>query len=120
MELFVRQLRDLTRPTSSHPVNVVMVCGTDNEAIRKTFLLQGSLRKTLAGFVDLVGYLFPGRAEDGTDPRVLQIQPTADVEAKCRLHLLSVAHKTGHIVSPDLKKILRVVNPAPKKEPSAA
>lgn len=110
MQLFVRQLRDLTRDSSPHPVNAIVVCGTDSEAVKKVFLLQGGLRKTLAGFVDLVGYLFPGRTEDGGEVRVLQISPTDTVEAKCRLHKLKVAHPNGFVVEPNLSKIIEVVN----------
>jgi hypothetical protein len=110
MELFVRQLRDLTRQSATHPVNVVVVCGTDSEAIKKTFLLQGGLRKSLAGFVDLVGYLFPGRTETGEEIRVLQISPTEAIEAKCRLHRVKVAHPEGFIVEPTIRDIIRLTN----------
>ena len=110
MELFVRQLRDLTRPSATKPVNVVVVCGTDSEAVKKTFLLQGGLRKSIAGFVDLVGYLFPGKTEDGQDLRVLQVSPTDLVEAKCRLHKVKVAHPNGYIVEPSLLDIIKEVN----------
>jgi hypothetical protein len=109
-ELVVRRLRDLTRKHAARRVNVVVVMGSDTEAIPVRPLLQGALRKSLAGFFDLEGYLYTAvNKETGEEARIMQISPSSEAEAKCRLHLLKVKHGT-HIINPDMREMLAVVN----------
>ena len=113
-ELVIRRLRDLTRKSAAKRVNVVVVMGSDTEAIPVKPLLQGALRKSLAGFFDLEGYLYTAVNNDTKEEaRIMQISPSADAEAKCRLHLLKVKHGT-HIINPDMRDILATVNGAEK------
>lgn len=107
--LAMRELRDFTRPRSNKRINVIIVCGSDDEGIKARPLLEGGIRKNTAGFYDLVGYLRTAQDQHGDEIRVLQIQPSETAVAKCRLHNVSVKHGT-QIVNPDIRKILRVVN----------
>lgn len=109
-ELVMRQLRDLTRKGAAKRINCVVVMGSDTESIPIKPLLQGALRKSLAGFFDLEGFLYTAINNDTKEEaRVLQISPTPEAEAKCRLHLLKLAHGT-HIINPDIREILAVIN----------
>ena len=109
-ELTVRRLRDLTRKSAVRRMNVVVVMGSDTEATPVRPLLQGALRKSLAGFFDLKGYLYTAlNNETKEEARIMQIAPSLEVEAKCRLHLLKAKHGT-HIVNPDVREMLAVIN----------
>mgnify|MGYP003119386483 FL=1 len=109
MGLLFRELRDFTRPTSAKRVNVVLVCGSDDELIPHKPLLEGGSRKVVTGFYDIVGYLRTARDEKQQEVRVLQITPNSSAVAKCRLHNLQVAYGS-EIVNPDIKKMIAVVN----------
>lgn len=109
MELTIRQLRDLTRPTARRRVNVIVVLGSDTEAVPAKPLLQGGLRKSLAGFFDIQGFLFVGRDDNQNEVRVLQISPDSLAEAKCRLHKLKVA-VGAHMMNPTIPDILSIIN----------
>lgn len=109
LEGLSRRLRDLTRKGAARRVNVVITAGTDDEKVKKKYLLQGGIRKNLSGLVDLVGYLSVEKGNDGQQIHVLRIQPSELIEAKCRLHKLSVAHG-DFIVEPDIKEMIKVVN----------
>lgn len=111
-ELVIRRLRDLTRPSARRRVNVVVVMGSDTESIPVKPLLQGALRKSLAGFFDLEGYLYVAtNTETKEEVRILQISPSDVAEAKCRLHKVKLQYGT-HIINPNVRDILAVVNSA--------
>ncbi len=121
MEKDVRSLRNLTRPSARRQVNVIIVAASDTEAVPRKPLLQGGLRKSLPGFVDLQGYLHTVSAvseETGQAEvrRVLDLSPTdtSIAEVKCRLRL--VGEKYGNQMwDPDIARIIRTINPRPKK-----
>ena len=112
--LSMRELRNFTRPTAAKTINVVIVCGSDDEGIKAVPLLEGGIRKSTAGFYDVVGYLRTATDQKGDEVRVMQIQPTDTAVAKCRLHNLSVKHG-AQIINPDIRKMLAVVNPRTKE-----
>ncbi len=114
MALFLRELRDLSRPSSPRPVNVVLVAGTDDEKVPAKPLLEGGVRKLVAGWFDVVGYMTEAKDQNQNEVRVLQIAPGPMAVAKCRLHNLKVKYGT-EIVNPDFRKMLAVVNPKESK-----
>lgn len=104
----IRSLRDLTWPNSPRQVNVVIVMGSDTEAHPAIPLLQGALRKSIPGWVDVLGFMRDALGSDGMDIRVMDIV-TGDAQAKCRLH--AVRDVNGKvIVSPDMKTMIQQVN----------
>jgi len=109
-ELLIREMRDLTRKGAVKRMNGVVLMGSDTESMPAKPLLQGALRKSLAGFFDLEGYLFVAtHPETKEDIRVLQISPNETAEAKCRLHNVKVAFGS-HIENPDIQAILKTIN----------
>lgn len=112
-ELVIRRLRNLTRKGSKKRVNVVIIMGSDTEATPVKPLLQGALRKSLASFFDLEGYLFTALDDAKAEVRVMQIVPTAEAEAKCRLHNIKV-HYGSHIINPDVREMLAALNTTPE------
>lgn len=113
MSLFLRELRDLARPTAVSPINVVLVAGTDDEKIPAKPLMEGGVRKLVAGWFDIVGYMTEAKV-NGEDARILHIAPSPTHVAKCRLHNLKV--KYGDVIpNPDFRKMLAVVNPKESK-----
>ncbi len=111
MEGFVRELRDHTWADAVKPINVVIVTGTDDELVPHKPMFQGGLRKSYAGFFDVVGYLQPERDADGKKEWRLLIEPTQAIVAKCRLHAVSVANPEGFMLNPTMGDLLRAVNP---------
>lgn len=111
MALFLRDLRDLTRPTAVHPVHVVLVSGSDDELIPAKPLLEGKARKIVIGFYDVVGYMTEARDQNGEIVRVLQINPTSTAVAKCRIHALHTKYGTD-IPNPNLTTMIQVANEA--------
>jgi hypothetical protein len=111
---FLRELRDLTRPTAAKRVNVVLVSGTNDEVIPAKPLLEGGIRKVVTGFYDVVGYLTEAKDQNQNEVRVLAITPTPLAVAKCRLHNLKVEHGTD-IINPDIKRMILTVNPKETK-----
>jgi len=109
MAMFLRELRDLTRPGSVRKLNVILVAGSDDEIVPHKPMLEGRARKIVTGFYDVVGYLSEQVATNGDAVRVLQISPTPDVVAKCRLHNLRVKHGT-QVINPDIQKMIVTVN----------
>ena len=111
MEQFVRELRDHTWADAIHPINMVVVTGTDDERVPMKPMFQGGLRKSYAGFFDVVGYITPERDTDGNKAWHMQIEPTQAVVAKCRLHEVSVQYPGGVVLNPTMGKLLAPVNP---------
>lgn len=110
MALFLRELRDLARPSAASPINVVLVSGTDDEKVPHKPLLEGGVRKWIAGWYDVIGYMTEAKDQNQNEVRVLQIAPGPLAVAKCRLHNLKQKYGT-EIVNPDFRKMLAVVNP---------
>jgi len=110
MEYLIRTLRDLTRPSAKRQIHVVVVTGTDDEMIPRKPMFQGGLRKSYAGYFDMVGFMSTTKNADGEIIRQMQIQPDDIAVAKCRLHSVSVAHPMGVISQPNMGDIVRVVN----------
>jgi hypothetical protein len=111
MELWIRELRDLTWWDSVKPINVVIVTGTDDEIVPYRPMFQGGLRKSYPGFFDIVGYLTVADDADKNAEWHMQIRPNQIAKAKCRLHAVSVAFPQGSIPAPTIGKILAIVNP---------
>lgn len=109
-ELVIRRLRNLTRKNSKRRVNVGIVMASDTEQVPAVPLLQGALRKSIAGFLDLQGYLYTAMNNETQElARIMQISPSPMAQAKCRLHNVHV-HYGDHIVNPDMRDILAVIN----------
>jgi hypothetical protein len=89
METLVRQFRDLKH----HPVRplqaivVLALIGEKDGKYRP--LVQGGLVKTLAGYYDLVGYLYTEQDSSGLIVRRMLIQPMGQYSAKDRTHILT-------------------------------
>lgn len=115
LSLAMRELRNFTRRKANKPINLVIVCGSDDEGIKAVPLLVGGIRKATAGFYDVVGYLRTAQNQHGDEIRVMQIHPSDTAVAKCRLHNLSVKYG-AQITNPDIRKMIAVVNPKPPKE----
>ena len=119
MEKDIRRFRDLSRPSSKKPINVVIVAASNVEEVPRRPVLQGALRRSLPGFVDLEGYLHVEHIVDAatgsTNERyVLDIHPNdaSIAEVKCRLRLLKEKHGS-QMWDPDLTRVLRTINPRP-------
>ena len=109
MEADVRKLRDMTWPNAKRPINVVLVMGSDMEKVQATPLIEGGLRKTLPGFVDMLMFLKEATSDKGEEIRVGEISSSDTVSAKCRLHNVKKANGR-QIINPDMRKILKEVN----------
>ena len=108
MEKLTRHLQHKTRPNSKKPINLALVCGTNDESGKAKFLLEGQLRVRLPYWLDMVGYLTHERnPQTGALDRVLWIKGTQSREAKCRVH--AVAETYGeYIADPNLTEIIAV------------
>lgn len=121
MENDVRKFRNLSRVGSKRPVNVIIVAASNVEEYPRRPILQGALRRSLPGFVDVEGYLHVEHVVDDQtgekqERHVLDISPHDEsvAEVKCRPPLLKEAHGSA-IWDPNIKRILRTVNPRPTK-----
>jgi len=122
MEKDVRKLRDLAGPGSRKPINVCILAASNVEEAPRRPILQGALKRSLPGFVDLEGYLRVVKTIDESTGkeqkrRVLDIDDTSEdsvAEVKCRPPQL--AEKYGDSMwDPSFKKILRTINPTNKE-----
>lgn len=117
MEKDVRKLRDLTRPSSRKPINVVVVAASNMDEHPHRPILQGAIKRSLPGFVDLEAYLhvehiIDERSGKAQERRVIDISPHDDsvAEVKCRPRLLKEKHGS-EMWDPDIKRILRTTYP---------
>lgn len=100
----VRNFRDL-------PMHVIMTAArtfSQDELKRMMFSpqLTGKLSGQVQGFMDVVGYLTTGAAqEDGTIPRRLFVQPTGKFAAKCRFSRF----KAPYFDNPTMKGVISKV-----------
>ncbi len=105
----IRFFTDLVR----HPFNpldaiVFLAQQADYNGKAKPFI-EGSLRGSLAGYVDLEGFLYVEPTEEEPDRRRLLIKPQPLYEAKDRTHVLS-RHYGPIIDNPDIEEMLAVYN----------
>jgi len=90
METAVRELRDLAKSPHNRLMNVIILALTGLKDDRGRPLVQGSLRDSLPGFVDVVGYMYTQTAADGyTLTRNLMVQPYGMYVAKDRTKILT-------------------------------
>lgn len=117
-ELMIRRMRDLTRPSSPKRMHGLVLMGSDIEAAPIRPLIQGGLRKHLAGFFRLEGYLFStvgtvGEYE-GKIIRVMNINSAHGAEAKCNLHKLNEEYKDAgngyQILNPNMAELIAIAN----------
>jgi len=111
LERDVRAMRNLTRPSSPVQCNTCIVVLSDTEMVPRKPLVQGSLRKRLPQFCDMVGYLDVVVDGQGTKRRALQIEGTTAVEAKCRIPALNELYPAGVIYDPNFRKITKQIQP---------
>lgn len=109
LERDVRKLRNLTRPSSPHRMNTCIVVLTDTEMVPRKPLLQGSLRKRIPQFAHMIGYLDTLVDPQGKKRRVLQIEGSPDIEAKCNIHLINEHYPDGLVYDPNLRKMLTLI-----------
>lgn len=119
LENDLRRLRDLTRPSAKTPVNAILVASTNVEERPMRPILQGGMRRTLPGFLDIQAFL---RVEFWTDPEsgneserwVLDLSPgnMSQAEVKCRPRAVKAKYGT-EMWDPTIRKILREINPRP-------
>ena len=111
LERDVRAMRNLTRPSSPTPCNTCIVILSDTEMVPRKPLVQGSLRKRLPQFADMVCYLDTVLDGKGAMRRALQITGTPAVEAKCRIPAINELYPDGVIYDPNFRKIVRQAQP---------
>lgn len=101
VQRLIRAFRDL-------PCNVIIICArqyTQDDQKKMIFSpnLTGKLSGAVIGFMDIVGYLVTGAADDkGNMPRRMFIQPVGRYVAKNRFSCF----KAPHIDNPTMKSIL--------------
>lgn len=105
MEALIRNIRDLTL----HPIRpvqaVVLIAFTREQNGRHSPYVQGALAVTMPYFLDVIGYLFPQRLEDGTMVRRMLVQADPQFEAGER-----VGGRLGAVVdNPNMEQMLRTV-----------
>lgn len=84
MEQAVRDLRDLTMNPVTPVQCVVLIALTDTVKGKQRPFIQGGLRTSLPGFVDVVGYVYADSDDNGTPRRQMLVQPTGWAVAKDR------------------------------------
>lgn len=109
MLMRVEDLLIARNPEHPNPVNVIITSGTDRDQAYARPLLEGGFRKRLPGLVDLHGFMRKEHVE-GKLERVLYFEPTELIDAKQRLHGMSVAWPEGRVVAPTIPMILEAVN----------
>lgn len=122
MDVSLRRMRDLTK----HPVKplqciLITALVRENSAKQLSPRIQGGLVDELPGLFDLVGYM---KAADemnteGEYDRLLVISPGPTYEAKARgsMGRILKAAYGGAIRNPNMRAIMRVLNPKPVAAP---
>ncbi len=119
MEVTVREFRDL-RWHPTNPLHVFVSATTAEHDGVWTADVQGALRRSLPGFVDVVAYMHAATVPEGL-VRNLLIQPAGPFEAKDRTDLLTQrfgqniqtsldVSPTERIITCDLRCIVDVLN----------
>jgi hypothetical protein len=110
LERDVRKLRNMTRPSATKRMHTCIVVLSDTEMVPRKPLLQGSLRKRLPQFANLIGYLDTLHDQEGTKRRVLTIEGSPEIEAKCNLHDIGDKYPDGRVFDPNLRKLIQLLN----------
>jgi hypothetical protein len=105
MESLVRQYRDLTFHPTRPLLSVNFVTLTDNDKGVMRPSVQGRLRTTLPGFVDVVGYLYTVVNGAGQLERQMLTQPAPGYLAKDRTNRLPMV-----VNEPNLSRMMEVIN----------
>ncbi len=114
MEHLVRAFRDLhEHPT--HPIKCVVILALMDDRKEKKVrpAVQGALSVSLPGYVDLEGYLYVSTDEEGTQTRVLLINPLTikGVTYECGDRTDDLTEYYGPaITAPDFEQMLAVIN----------
>lgn len=123
LETFTNMIRSLRDKVRRNQLNLCLVCSSDFEVVKvqdnkgMTYakavpLLQGALRKQIAGFFDVFGYL---EIDVETGSRQMHLLPSRTHAAKCRLHAVNLAYPYGvmplTINPPTIQHILDIINP---------
>ncbi len=104
IQRLVRNFRDL-------PMHVILTCArnfTQDEMKKFSYspAMTGKLSNIVQGFVDMVGYLVTGQAdEEGNIPRRLYVQPSGRHAAKCRFS----GYKKPFFENPTVGDIIKAV-----------
>jgi hypothetical protein len=122
MDVILRGMRDLTNH-ATRPLQCIIITALVRENSAKMLApkIQGGLVDDLPGLFDLVGY-YKMSAEvnvNGEFDRLLMISPAPTYEAKARGSMgrtLKIAYGTS-IKNPDIRAIMRVLNPKPVAAP---
>jgi hypothetical protein len=99
------RVREIVRAYRDLPCHTLFLCHSDDRkdnSNRTTFFPQfsGRLRHEIAGFIDIVGYLYADLSDRGQPVRYLQVTKTQTVAAKDRTNKLG-----GIVVNPTLPDI---------------
>lgn len=120
MEKDLRKLRDMAKPGAHRPFNVVVVAASDEDKPPFRPILQGALRRSMPGFVDVEGYLHVVRETDPStmevsERRVMDVSPYdgAAGQVKCRPGQITKRFGTA-VWDPDLTRLVKTVNARPK------
>ena len=103
-------LLTLTEPNHLRPINVCVISATDREATYMRPLLEGQIRKRIAGLVDLHGHIKFHRDQENKLRQVLQFEPTDLIDAKCRLWQIAEKYPEGYMIDPTIKQIINDLN----------
>jgi hypothetical protein len=113
-EALVRQYRDLTLIPSCNVRVVIFTVGSENKDGVMQPLLQGSLRKTVPYYFDVVGYMFMNPGEDGALVRSMLVHNQPNFIAKDNTGRLP-----GPIISnPDISQLMPYLNGNPGGNPA--
>lgn len=105
LENLVRSYRDLVLLPGTVDC-VVFTCGTREIEGKKQPLLQGQIRDKLPYFLDVVGYMYPAYAPDGTLVRQMLVNPAPNIVAKDNTNRLP-----GPVIGePDLSVLFNYLN----------
>lgn len=102
MEMLVRQFRDLTMHPTRPLQCVCVIAFTREQSGKFRPYVQGQLSITMPYFLDIIGYLFAQRMEDGSVVRRLLVGPDAQFEAGER-----VGGRLGNVVDPDPAHVMQ-------------
>lgn len=110
LERDVRSLRNMTRPSSKKRMHTCICVLSDTDVVPKKPLLQGALRKRLPQFTNIIGYLDVVVDDQNRKRRVLQVEGSPEVEAKCNIPEVTDKWQDGMIYDPNLRRIIKVAN----------
>lgn len=122
LDTFTNMIRTLRDRVRRDEINLCIVCSSDFETVKVNDqkgasytkavpLLQGALRKQIAGFFDVFGFF---EIDEDTGNHLMWLKPAKTHSAKCRLHKVNLAYPHGampaSIDPPTVVKILDLIN----------